>query len=254
MCATSGFLQRRLYRQSREEWPYDGRYEDSSGGDEGGHRSAWQEWLWLRRPYFYRGGAALAALAAYYAYHLEEAPVTGRKRFMALSREAEEQLTRMSLQSIMQQYGGEILPASHPLTQYVERIARRIIDAMHASSPQEGEARHRPASQWRVFVIDAPIPNAFVLPGGHIFVFTGLLPIASDEGGLATVLAHEIAHDVARHGAEKMSFYQLFAVASTIVKIFVLGGGTAWPPPLGLARPAKTNGRAPLCRLSRAAL
>jgi predicted Zn-dependent protease len=47
--------------------------------------------------------------------------------------------------------------------------------------------------------------NAFVLPGGKVFVYTGILPIAQTDDGLAAILGHEIAHNVARHSAESMS-------------------------------------------------
>ncbi|KAJ1525609.1 hypothetical protein HK096_000189, partial [Nowakowskiella sp. JEL0078] len=45
--------------------------------------------------------------------------------------------------------------------------------------------------EWEVYVIDNPQKNAFVLPGGKIFVFTGILPIVETEDGLAAVLGHE---------------------------------------------------------------
>ena len=41
---------------------------------------------------------------------------------------------------------------------------------------------------------DKQTKNAFVLPGGKIFVFTGILPVSANDDGLATVLGHEIAH------------------------------------------------------------
>lgn len=41
---------------------------------------------------------------------------------------------------------------------------------------------------------DKETKNAFVLPGGKIFVFTGILPVSANDDGLATVLGHEIAH------------------------------------------------------------
>ena len=47
--------------------------------------------------------------------------------------------------------------------------------------------------------------NAFALPGGKVAVFTGLLPITKNEAGLATVMGHEVAHALQRHGAERMS-------------------------------------------------
>lgn len=54
--------------------------------------------------------------------------------------------------------------------------------------------------------------NAFVLPGGKIFVFTGILPVCANEDGLASVLGHEVAHQVARHSAERMSSLKVLTV------------------------------------------
>lgn len=67
------------------------------------------------------------------------------------------------------------------------------------------------------------------LLGGDIFVFTGLLPVAETEDGLATIIGHEIAHKLARHSAEKMSFYQFFTIASKLVQIFVMGSDHGLP-------------------------
>jgi predicted Zn-dependent protease len=44
-----------------------------------------------------------------------------------------------------------------------------------------------------------------VIPGGKVFVYTGMLPIAKNDDGLAAILGHEIAHNLAKHQAEKMS-------------------------------------------------
>ena len=50
-------------------------------------------------------------------------------------------------------------------------------------------------TEWEVYVIDdRKTKNAFVLPGGKIFVFTGILPVSANDDGLATVLGHEVAH------------------------------------------------------------
>jgi predicted Zn-dependent protease len=43
------------------------------------------------------------------------------------------------------------------------------------------------------------------MPGGKVVVYTGLLPVAQDETGLAVVMGHEVAHAVAKHGSERMS-------------------------------------------------
>jgi metalloendopeptidase OMA1, mitochondrial len=59
--------------------------------------------------------------------------------------------------------------------------------------------------EWRVHVIEGDDVNALVTPGGDIYVFTGILGICEDEEGLAVVLAHEMAHIVTRHFAERLS-------------------------------------------------
>jgi len=53
--------------------------------------------------------------------------------------------------------------------------------------------------------------NAFVLPGGKVFVYSGIIPIAKDDDGMAAILGHEIAHNLARHTAEQMSSMVLLA-------------------------------------------
>lgn len=50
-------------------------------------------------------------------------------------------------------------------------------------------------------IVDQPMPNAFALPGGHIYVSRGMLALANNEDELANVLGHEITHSAARHAA-----------------------------------------------------
>lgn len=54
-------------------------------------------------------------------------------------------------------------------------------------------------------VVDTPQINSFALPGGYIFITRGLLDFVQSESELAGVLAHEISHVVARHGADELS-------------------------------------------------
>jgi predicted Zn-dependent protease len=63
-----------------------------------------------------------------------------------------------------------------------------------------------PNARWEFVLFDVPNePNAFALPGGKVGVYTGILPIAKNDAGLATIIGHEVAHAAARHGAERMS-------------------------------------------------
>ncbi|MCX7513452.1 M48 family metallopeptidase [Frateuria sp. STR12] len=59
--------------------------------------------------------------------------------------------------------------------------------------------------QWEVQIIEDDTANAFALPGGRIGVNQGMFKVASNQDQLAVVLGHELAHVVARHGAERVS-------------------------------------------------
>ncbi|GFZ42524.1 hypothetical protein JCM24511_00240 [Saitozyma sp. JCM 24511] len=81
-------------------------------------------------------------------------------------------------------------------------------------------------TEWEVYVIDdKKTKNAFVLPGGKIFVFTGILPVSANDDGLATVLGHEIAHQVARHPAERMSYMKVLFFAGFLLESLGLDVG-----------------------------
>jgi predicted Zn-dependent protease len=57
---------------------------------------------------------------------------------------------------------------------------------------------------WQVSVVKSDQVNAFCLPGGKIVVYTGILPVAETETGLAVVMGHELAHATLRHGSERI--------------------------------------------------
>jgi predicted Zn-dependent protease len=67
-------------------------------------------------------------------------------------------------------------------------------------------ARHsqRPDLQYHFYIVDSPALNAFALPGGHVYVNRGLIERTSNVSELAGILAHEIGHVAARHGAENL--------------------------------------------------
>lgn len=82
-------------------------------------------------------------------------------------------------------------------------------------------AAERPDFEWRFTMIDDPkTVNAFCLPGGKVAVYTGILPVAKDDVGLAVVLGHEIGHAIARHGAERMSQSKIAQLPSLAISVF----------------------------------
>lgn len=166
---------------------------------------------WRNSPNFRYGVVALGAGGVgAFIYNLERVPVTGRLRFNCIPEWWELKEAQAAYEAVLQQYGRQILPSNHPDSIVVNRVMRRLIPASGLGS--EG---------WEVRVIeDREMKNAFVLPGGKVFVFSGILPICKDEEGLAAVLGHEIAHNVLHHAAEKSSGSSLLIAAILAVSTF----------------------------------
>ncbi len=80
-----------------------------------------------------------------------------------------------------------------------------IVDAIQAMVDRLAPHAKIDGLKYQVHVIDAPIVNAFALPGGTIVVFTGLLAKAENGEQVAGVLAHEMAHVTLRHGLERVA-------------------------------------------------
>lgn len=79
--------------------------------------------------------------------------------------------------------------------------------------------------QWEVTVFEKDEANAFALPGGKIGVYTGLLKVAKTQDQLATVIGHEVAHVLARHGNERVS--TTYATQTGLQLVEVLAGGAS---------------------------
>jgi len=78
--------------------------------------------------------------------------------------------------------------------------------------------------EWEYILIDnKKVKNAWCMPGGKIAVYTGILDVAKNTNGLATILGHEIAHAVAKHSVERMSAAMAVNVTTQIVDIFTGG-------------------------------
>ena len=92
----------------------------------------------------------------------------------------------------VEQYMG--FSGSADLNAYVDRIGQRL--AKHSSRSHLVHEFH---------VVDMKEPNAFALPGGHIYVSRGLLAIMNSEDELAAVLGHEIGHVEGRHSAKQQT-------------------------------------------------
>lgn len=72
---------------------------------------------------------------------------------------------------------------------------------------------------WQFAVIQDPTVNAFCLPGGKVAVYTGIIPVAANNAGLAAVLGHEVGHAILRHSAERMSQQLLLQTGLSLISV-----------------------------------
>jgi len=96
--------------------------------------------------------------------------------------------TQREHQRILATYGGAYQDAR------LEALVTRVVDSLVAAS-------ERPDLRYKVTILNSPAVNAFALPTGQLYVTRGLLALASDDAELASVMAHEMAHVIARHAA-----------------------------------------------------
>lgn len=90
---------------------------------------------------------------------------------------------------------------------YVNRVGQRLV--------ARTELRNLP---WTFHIVNDPEVNAFNIPGGHVYVNTGLIAAAGDVAEFSGVMAHEIGHGVARHGTEQLTrAYGLQLVAGLVL-------------------------------------
>ncbi len=145
--------------------------------------------------------AGIVALIAVIGYcgNKEENPVTGEEQRIALSADQEVALGLQAAPRLARQYGG---PEPDGRAQArLDLVGERLVARTEAAaSPYPFE--------FHVLDADETL-NAFALPGGQVFITDGLLDRLETEDQLAAVVAHEVAHVLARHGAEHLAKQQL---------------------------------------------
>ncbi len=132
-----------------------------------------------------------------------------------LSVEKEKQIGEQFLLELQQ----EIPLVQDPfLTSYINHLGQKLVAQI---GPQP--------FKYKFFIVDDPTMNAFAVPGGYIFIHTGLIQMADREGELAGVMAHEISHVYCRHMSKMMEKSRVVTVASLIgalASVFLGGIGT----------------------------
>jgi len=131
-----------------------------------------------------------------------EVEITGRKQFIMVP---DSTMNSMSFQSYSEFLSNHKLSTNAGQTNMVKRVGGRIQHAVEQYCQENNIENRLDGYEWEFNLVEDPNLNAWCMPGGKVVVYTGILPVAQSEAGLAVVLGHEIAHAFARHGAERMS-------------------------------------------------
>ena len=137
------------------------------------------------------------------------APYTGRRQIMLTSASEENSLGYNSFSEIRKKYPVSRDPELNAL---VNRVGQRV-----------AAAADRPDYRWEFVLFEDKNANAFCLPGGKVGIFTGILKYTRDEAGLATVVAHEVAHALLRHAGERLSQSMLAQVGAAGLSLGMSG-------------------------------
>lgn len=162
-------------------------------------------------------------------YNLENAPVTNRLRLLWIPFWLEAKIGDYSYRQIMSEYGNQILPTSDPLYRRVSNVMNKLLESAISNTPDQSQREHLKSLPWTIHIIQVDPnkvpPNAFILPNGKIFIFLSILGICGNDDGLATVLSHELSHQLARHTSEQLS-KQPFYLA--LLAIMYMATGVDW--------------------------
>ena len=180
-----------------------------------------------RRTLLRAGLGLLTVSAAPFLQSCATVPVTGRSQLRLISAQEEAQIGVQAFQQLRQEevQKGRLLtdredPAAHA---WVKRVTDRVILASGLGN----------AYRWEYMIINAPkTVNAAAIAGGRIIVYSGILTVAQNDAGLATILGHEVGHVMAHHTAERISQDQLTSLLA--VAAGAAGGGELGVAAVGL--------------------
>eukprot|EP00201_Polytomella_parva_P002705 CAMPEP_0175078900 /NCGR_PEP_ID=MMETSP0052_2-20121109/24462_1 /TAXON_ID=51329 ORGANISM="Polytomella parva, Strain SAG 63-3" /NCGR_SAMPLE_ID=MMETSP0052_2 /ASSEMBLY_ACC=CAM_ASM_000194 /LENGTH=259 /DNA_ID=CAMNT_0016349047 /DNA_START=437 /DNA_END=1216 /DNA_ORIENTATION=+ len=114
-----------------------------------------------------------------------------------------------------------LYPYNHTYTQRVRHIGEKIAKVA-SDGFGGGNWSHMKDMQWEFAVIRNGAPNAFVVPGGKVVVYSGLLELlGKNDDEVAAVLAHEVAHILARHQAERLSTMNFWGLLGFLTRLLL---------------------------------
>jgi metalloendopeptidase OMA1, mitochondrial len=129
--------------------------------------------------------------AVLFGFGCQTVEYTGRSQMNLVSESDEKKLGVDAYQDILKKTP---LSKNQAWQAQLKRVGQRI-----------SAAAAKPDYQWEFNVLQGKEINAFCLPGGKVAFWEGIMPVAQDDTGIAVIMGHEVAHALARHGAERMT-------------------------------------------------
>lgn len=167
------------------------------------------------------GAASLTSIGLAYIFyflHLETCPITGRQKFIIVKPSQLLDIAQVAYDAFYDDYADKVLPSKHPAYYRSAIVVKRLLDANKVYTEYFNY-------KYPITIINDPTVNAFVLPDGRIFIFTGMLQVCQTDDELATVLAHELSHTLLKHVAEKLSnktFLEILYIVPLMIIWFLL--------------------------------
>ncbi|WP_299124762.1 M48 family metallopeptidase [uncultured Winogradskyella sp.] len=143
-------------------------------------------------------------------------PFTGKKTMAFVGND---QLFPMAFAQYNQVLGENKVITGTKDSDMITRVGQRIAVAAERWLNANGHQGYLDDYKWEYKLIQSEQVNAWCMPGGKIAFYTGILPIAQNETGVAAIMGHEVAHALANHGQQRMSaayLQQGLAVAGNI--------------------------------------
>lgn len=144
----------------------------------------------------------------------ETVPITGRQQVSLISTDEMSSMAATEFRAFVRE--SDVVTGTSD-SRMVVTVGRKIQKAVEKYFQSQGQGDRLADYRWEFVLVESDEVNAFCMPGGKVAVYTGILPIAQTESGLAVVMGHEVAHAIANHGNERMSQVMLAETAGEVL-------------------------------------
>src|SRR5690606_8455017 len=129
-------------------------------------------------------------------------PITGRRQLAMVSNEEILPLANEQYEKVLDT---SRISTNTQYVTMVKNVGAKIQRAVEQCMAENGMADQLGGFEWEFNVIEGPeAAHAWCMPGGQVGFYPGIMPRCRDEGGVAVVMGHEVAHAIANHGRERM--------------------------------------------------